>query len=86
MPIDIEIALAIFALLVIGSLGYAVFRLWRDPRPQNLPMRSQRFARFMLFPRFFDPLLAKPLTRREKLGWLLFLLIAVLAVVFTGGK
>ena len=63
---------------------YVLFRLWRDPRPQNIFGESQRLARSMGTPKLLDALLARPLTRREKPGWLLVLIVMVLAVVLTG--
>jgi hypothetical protein len=79
------ILLGLFALLVLGTAGYVLFRLWRDPRPQNISAESQRLARSVGMPKLLDPLLARPHTRREKLGWLLVLIVMVLAVVSTGG-
>ena len=84
MPIEIVIALTLFALLIIGSLCYAVIRLWREPPPQGMPPASQRLARLVGIPKLFDGLVAKPLTGREKLGWLAFFVIAVVAVLLTG--
>lgn len=84
MPTEIAVALVVFALLVIGALTYAVVQLWREPPSQDLSEWSQRLARFAGFPKFFDNLLAKSLTIREKLGWLLFFVIAVLAIILTG--
>ncbi|MEQ1775593.1 MAG: hypothetical protein ABL891_17590 [Burkholderiales bacterium] len=84
MPTEVAVALIAFAFLVAGALVYVVAKLWREPPSQNLSAQSQRLARFSGFPKFFDNLLAKSLTSREKLGWLLFFVIALLAVIFTG--
>ena len=84
MPIEIVIALALFALLIIGSLCYVVIRMWREPPPQGISPASQRLARLVGFPKLFDGLVSKPLTRREKLGWFAFFVIAVIAVLLTG--
>jgi hypothetical protein len=84
MPTEVAIALIAFALLVIGALVYTVVQLWRKPQPEDLSLPAQKLARFMGFPRFFDGLLAKALSKREKLGWLLFFVIAALAIALTG--
>lgn len=86
MPTEIAIALIAFGVLVVGVFVYAVVQLWREPPSEDLSARSQRLARFAGFPRFFDNLLAKSLTIREKLGWLLFFVIAVLAIILTGER
>ena len=70
------------ALLVLGCLFYAVLRLMDAPRT-GLEPRSQRLARAFLYPRFLDPLLARPMSRREKVGWLIVLAVMVAAVAFT---
>jgi hypothetical protein len=71
-----------FGALVLAALAYAVVRLRREPRGELDP-RSQRLARMLLYPRFLDPLLAKPLTVREKLGWLIVALVMIAAIAFT---
>lgn len=86
MPTELAIAFGLFAALVIGALIYAVVRLLRDEPPTNLSARSLRLSSRTGFPRLFDSLLARPLNQREKLGWLLFAFVVVLAVTFTGGR
>jgi len=70
------------AVLIVGCLVYAVVRLRSEPRTDPDP-RSQRVARVLLYPRLFDPLLAKRLSSREKIGWLVVLVVAAAAVVLT---
>jgi hypothetical protein len=70
----------LFFALFIGV--YALYRLLSDPPPQ-LDDRSVRIARFLGQPKFLDPIFAKPLTKREKIGWLIYLLILVLGLLFT---
>jgi hypothetical protein len=70
------------AVLVLGCLAYAVVRLMNEPRT-GLDPKSQRLARAFLYPRFLDPLLARPMSRREKIGWLIVLAVMVAAVAFT---
>jgi hypothetical protein len=84
MPTEIAIAFIAFAVLVVGTLAYTAFRLWREPPSQDISERSRHLARFAGFPKFFDNLLAKSLTIREKVGWFLFFVVAVLAIVLTG--
>jgi hypothetical protein len=69
------------AVLVLGCLVYAVVRLMNEPRA-GLDPKSQRLARLLLYPSFLDPLLARPMSRREKLGWLIVLAVMVGAVAF----
>jgi hypothetical protein len=71
-----------FCALVLGVAVYAVVRLLQEPRSELDP-RSQRLARLFLYPRFFDPLLAKALTRRELVGWLIVAIVMVGAIAFT---
>ena len=79
----IEFAVIVgFGALVLAALAYTVVRLLRDPRGQLDPA-SQRLARLFLYPKFLDPLLAKPLTRREKLGWFIVVVLMVAAVAFS---
>ena len=68
--------------LVIGCLVYAVLRLMSEPRT-GLDPRSQRLARVLWYPRFLDPLLAKPMSRREKLGWVIVIAVMVSAVALS---
>jgi len=68
--------------LVVGTLGYAILRLLHEPRT-GLDERSTRLARLLLYPRLLDPLLAKPMTSREKLGWLVVVAAMIAAIVFT---
>lgn len=86
MPTELAIAFALFAMLVLGALIYTVIRLHREPPPPNADPRAQRLARLAGFPSLFDGLLAHPMTRREKIGWLVFGVVVVLAVSFTGGR
>ena len=83
---DADWAIALFGLVVLCALIYAIYRLSRDPPPNNLSRRSQTIARIFGVPKLFDALFARPLTRREKLGWLVFAVIVVLAVVFDGKR
>jgi len=71
-----------FLLLIVCASVYAIIRLAREPRA-GLDQRSTRLARLFLYPRFLDPLLAKPMTGREKLGWVAVGALMVAAVVFT---
>ena len=71
-----------FGALVVAAAVYAVLRLMQEPRGELDP-RSQRLARLFLYPKLLDPLLAKPLTRREKLGWLIVALAMLAAIAFT---
>jgi hypothetical protein len=57
-----------FLLLIVCASVYAIIRLAREPRA-GLDQLSTRLARLFFYPRFLDPLLAKPMTAREKLGW-----------------
>jgi len=84
MPTELAIAFALFAMLVLGALIYTVIRLHREP--PNADTRAQRLARFAGFPSLFDGLLARPMTRREKMGWLVFGVVVVLAISFSGGS
>jgi len=84
MPIEIDIAVGLFGLLVAGAFLYAAFSLWKQPPAGNLDPRSQRLLRATGTPRLFDSLFARPLTTREKWGWAIVMLIIVLAIVFTG--
>lgn len=85
MPIEVAIVLGLFAALVCGALIYAVVRLRREPPPAAVVPRAQHLARLVLFPKLFDGLLARPMTKREMYGWLVFAVVLVLAIVLTGG-
>jgi uncharacterized PurR-regulated membrane protein YhhQ (DUF165 family) len=76
------VSLGLFSALVLGVFFYIIARLLHEPH-NNLDERSKRLARFFLYPRLFDPLLAKPLTRREKIGWLIVLLVAIAAIAIS---
>jgi hypothetical protein len=83
MVMDIGTILIAFGFLILGVLlVYVLYRLLTDPTPEVDP-RSARLLRWLGNPKFFDPIFAKPLTKREKFGWLLFFVIAVLAIIFT---
>ena len=69
-------------LLIVCALVYTIIRLAREPHT-GLDQRSTRLARLFLYPRFFDPLFAKPMTVREKAGWLVVVALMIAAVVFT---
>jgi hypothetical protein len=71
-----------FLLLIVCVLVYAIIRLAREPHT-GLDQRSTRLARLFLYPRFLDPLLAKPMTGREKAGWVLVIALMVAAAIFT---
>ena len=86
MPTYLAVAFGLLAALVIGSLVYAVLRLLREPPPRDAVPRAQRLARLMGIPTLFDGLLARPLTRREKLGWLVVGVLIALAVALTPGR
>ena len=79
---DIGTLVFAFGFLVLGVLIYAIFRLLTDP-PTDVHPRSARLLRWIGYPKFLDPLLAKPLTKREKVGWLVFFVILVLGILFT---
>jgi hypothetical protein len=75
------------AIIAIGFgflllLTYVLYRLLSDESPK-LDERSVKAGRLMGMPKFFAPIFAKPLTKREKIGWLVFLVILVLGVLFT---
>ncbi len=82
--IELAIAFALYFALIVGALVYAVIRLLREPPPRDVSPRAQRLARLAGFPKLFDGLLARPMTRREKVGWLVFVIVLALAVAFTG--
>ena len=84
METDIAILIGLFFALVIGSLAYAIFRLVRSKEYSRLDPKSQSLARAVGAPKLFDPLLARPMTSREKWGWLVFLVMTVAAIAFTG--
>jgi predicted nucleic acid-binding Zn ribbon protein len=70
-----------FLFFILFVLVYVLYRLVTDPPAETHP-RSVRLLRWIGYPKFFDPLLAKPLTKREKIGWLLFFLVLVLGILF----
>lgn len=70
-----------FAALVVATLVYALWRLNREPRT-GLNQRSTRIARILLLPRLFDPMVAKPLVRRELIGVVVLLVLMVVAVKY----
>jgi hypothetical protein len=70
------------AVLIVGCLVYAVIRLTGEPKT-GLHPRSQGLARALGYPRFVDPLLAKPMSNREKLGWFIVLAVMIAVVAFT---
>jgi hypothetical protein len=78
------VLIGLFFTLVVGTFAYTIFRLWRGKEPGQLDPMSQKLARVTGYPRFFDPLLARSMTSREKWGWGLVLAIAIVAIVFTG--
>lgn len=84
MPIELEISFALFFALTVGVFVYTVIRLLREPDPRDVSPRAQRLVRLAGLPKLFDGLLARTLTRREKIGWLIFGIVLALAVVFTG--
>lgn len=88
MPAEEIIALIAFCLLVFGVWVYLIIRRFsRDFPIENLSPQAQRLARRYIFRYFLDGLLARPLarlTRREKFGLLLVIIVAVLAVLLTG--
>ena len=79
---DMATILMGFLFFILLVLVYALYRLVSDP-PQQLDDRSIRIGRLLGMPKFFAPIFAKPLTRREKIGWLIFFLVLVLGVLFT---
>ena len=72
----------VMGLLVLGTLAYGIVRLMHEPRTE-LDERSTRLARLFLYPRFLDPLLAKHMTSREKIGWLVVIILMIAAIAFT---
>ena len=84
MELSDDILIALWFAFICGVLAYVVFRLKRSSQPEDLDPQSQRMSRMFGAPRLFDPLLARPMTSREKWGWVLFFVIAVAAIVFTG--
>ena len=81
ISMEIETILFAFGVFIVGVLIYVVYRLASDPRP-DVEARSARIARWFGYPRFFDPLFAMPLTKREKIGWLIVVVIMISAFVF----
>lgn len=63
-----------FGLFVSLVLVYVVYRLLTDP-PEPLEERSESLRRFTGIPHFFSSIFAKRLTKREKVGWLLYFVI-----------
>jgi hypothetical protein len=82
MVMDTGTIIIAFEFLILGVLVYALYRLLTDTGTEVDP-RSVRLLRWIGYPKLFDPLLAKPITKREKIGWLLFFLILVVGVLFT---
>jgi hypothetical protein len=68
-----------FAVLVIATLFYAVWRLTQEPQT-GLDQRSTRLARILLIPRLFNPLVARPLVRREIIGVIVLLVLMLVAL------
>ena len=84
METDIAVLIGFFFALVIGSLAYAIFRLVRSKKQSGLDPKSLNLGRAVGAPKLFYPLLARTMTSREKWGWLVFLVITVAAIAFTG--
>lgn len=72
----------VFVVFILLLLIYFCYRLLTDP-PEPLDERSVKLARSLGAPKFFLPIFAKQLTKREKWGWVLFLLILLLGMAFT---
>ena len=70
------------ATLIVGCLVYAAIRLLNAPHT-GLDSNSQRLTRWFGYPRFLQPLLARPMSRREKLGWLIVAVVIAAAVAAT---
>jgi len=70
-----------FAVLVVATLFYAVWRLRQEPQT-GLDQRSTRLARILLMPRLFNPLVAKPLVWREIIGVIVLLVLMFVAIKF----
>jgi|GEM_PF-2642319 len=85
MPYVVTVVLLIFVLLVTCTLAFIVVRLWRQSQLSNFSSRAQPNSARTSFPKIIDALLALPVTRREKIGWLFFATVALLAIAFTGG-
>lgn len=86
MPTELAIAFALFAVLVVGTLAFIIVRLRREPPPEKLSSGAQQLARQAGFPSLFDGLLARHMTKREILGWVIFAFLVIVAVAFTGGR
>jgi hypothetical protein len=86
MPTEVIVVLILFFLLVAGALAYTVIRLLREPPSSTVNTKAKRLARIVGAPSLFDNLLARPMTRREKFGWLLFTVILLIAAVVTGSR
>ena len=84
METTTAVMIGTFFLLVVGTLAYVIFRLWRGNEPGEIDPESQRLARATGNPRFLDPLLAKRMTSREIVGWAIVLAVGIAAVLFTG--
>ena len=70
-----------FAVLVIGTIVYALVRLRRESHDDVNP-KAKRLARLVLLPPIFDPLVAKALRRREIIGLVVLAVVMVLAITF----
>lgn len=68
--------------LIMGCLVYAWIRLLDDAR-RDLDPKSQRLARALGYPRLLDPLFARPMSAREKFGWITVAVVIVVAVAAT---
>lgn len=68
--------------LIIGCLVYAWLRLLDDPGP-DLDPTSRRLARALGYPKLLEPLFARPMSSREKFGWLIVAAVIVVAIAST---
>lgn len=84
METEIAILIGLFFALVVSSLAYAIFRLVRSNELSELDPKSKKLARAVGAPKLFEQLLARPMTSREKWGWLVFLMITIAAIASSG--
>jgi hypothetical protein len=79
---DTTTLLFMFGFFVLLVLIYVLYHLLSD-QPQSLDERSGKMGKSLGMPKVFAPIFAKPLTRREKIGWLVVFVILALGALFT---
>jgi hypothetical protein len=88
LMVEDDLTFALFGLwgaFVLCVIAFVIYRSRRDPPPPaDLSETSKVIARITGFPKLFDGLVARPMTGREKLGWLIVVVVMVLAALFSG--